>query len=99
MRRPTLHPPRAPVQMTLGLDAMHRARVLHRDLKPANVLLTDALDAKLGDLGVAKVGGPLDHNGAEPVDRLRALAAHTSLAAHHHSSLPSPTHAQTQRRC
>lgn len=42
--------------MILGLDAMHQKRVLHRDLKPLNVLLTESLDAKLGDLGVAKVG-------------------------------------------
>lgn len=43
-------------QMLVGLHHMHGRGVLHRDLKPANVLLDACGDARIGDLGVAKVG-------------------------------------------
>ncbi|KAI8475589.1 MAG: kinase-like domain-containing protein [Monoraphidium minutum] len=43
------------IQMLLGLSDMHRRKVLHRDFKTLNVFLDAAGNAKLGDLGVAKI--------------------------------------------
>ena len=41
--------------MLLGLHHMHSRKVLHRDIKTLNVFLDEALNVKLGDMGVAKV--------------------------------------------
>lgn len=49
------------MQMVLGLLHMHSRHVLHRDLKTLNVFLDAAGNAKLGDLGVSKVGGATAH--------------------------------------
>ncbi|KDO28712.1 TKL protein kinase [Saprolegnia parasitica CBS 223.65] len=40
--------------MTRGLVYLHNQNVIHRDLKSRNVMLTAALDAKLGDFGIAR---------------------------------------------
>jgi serine/threonine protein kinase len=45
------------LQMLLGLHHMHSRKVLHRDMKTLNTFLDQQLNVKLGDLGVAKVGG------------------------------------------
>jgi len=42
-------------QLSDALEYMHARRVLHRDLKSSNVFLTAENEAKLGDLGIAKI--------------------------------------------
>lgn len=36
-----------------ALDYAHRQRVVHRDIKPSNIMVTEELDVKIGDFGVA----------------------------------------------
>jgi len=42
-----------------GLAYLHAEKVIHRDLKADNILLTSNNNAKIGDLGVAKVAATL----------------------------------------
>ena len=42
------------IQMILGLNAIHKKKILHRDLKSQNIFLTKDLNIKIGDLGVSK---------------------------------------------
>ncbi|RHY26253.1 hypothetical protein DYB32_007781 [Aphanomyces invadans] len=41
-------------QMALALEYLHGQQVIHRDLKSPNVFLNQAMDAKLGDFGIAR---------------------------------------------
>ena len=41
-------------QIASGLHAAHTAGLVHRDLKPSNILLTDNLQAKITDFGLAR---------------------------------------------
>ena len=47
------------IQMTRGLKALHKLRILHRDMKSANIFLhkdtQGVYTVKLGDLNVSKV--------------------------------------------
>ena len=42
-------------QMVLGLQALHKKKIVHRDIKSANIFLTKEGIVKLGDLNVSKI--------------------------------------------
>ena len=42
-------------QMVVGLQALHKVKIVHRDIKCANIFLTKDGMVKLGDLNVSKV--------------------------------------------
>ena len=41
-------------QILLGVDYIHKKRILHRDLKPENLMIDDEGDVKVSDFGLAK---------------------------------------------
>ena len=45
-------------QVLHGLDHMHGAGVIHRDIKPENILVNSSCEAKICDLGLARVHVP-----------------------------------------
>lgn len=42
-------------QMALGLNALHKQKIVHRDIKCANVFMKKDGTVKLGDLNVSKI--------------------------------------------
>ena len=43
------------IQICLGIQYLHRNRILHRDLKPKNAFLTKDLSLKIGDVGESTI--------------------------------------------
>ena len=43
------------IEMCLGLDYIHKRKILHRDIKTMNIFLSKADEIRIGDLGVAKL--------------------------------------------
>lgn len=48
---------RALHQVAVGLEQLHKQSIAHQDLKPSNVLVFDAKQSKVGDLGRSIKGG------------------------------------------
>lgn len=42
------------IEICLGIEYLHRKKILHRDLKSLNLFLSEKYRIKIGDLGVAK---------------------------------------------
>ncbi len=49
-----------------GLDYAHKQGVIHRDIKPTNILVTETLDIKIGDFGIAQLT-KMDTTGTMPI--------------------------------
>ncbi len=46
------------IQISQGLQYLHKQRILHRDIKPRNIFLDEHENIKIGDMGLVKILGP-----------------------------------------
>lgn len=46
------------IQLCLGIQYLHRHKILHRDLKSANIFVNNQTEIKIGDFGISKVCKP-----------------------------------------
>jgi serine/threonine protein kinase len=51
------------LDVSLGMQYLHAKGIVHCDLTPDNILLSSALDAKIGDLGCTHILGSKDMSG------------------------------------
>jgi hypothetical protein len=50
------------LQVALGMEHLHKRRVMHRDLKSANIVLDETLKAKVCDFGLARFSRPVRYH-------------------------------------
>jgi NIMA (never in mitosis gene a)-related kinase len=43
------------IEICVGLEYIHRNKILHRDIKTLNIFMNKNEEVKIGDLGVAKM--------------------------------------------
>ena len=43
------------IEITIGLEYIHKNKILHRDIKALNIFMNKSEEIKIGDLGVAKM--------------------------------------------
>lgn len=75
-------------QMVEAIAFFHDQKVIHRDLKPSNIFMTNDLDVRVGDFGVATV-----MDGARTRTRTtvgRSLQISWLALASHSCALPVP---------
>jgi NIMA (never in mitosis gene a)-related kinase len=46
------------IQISQGLQYLHKSRILHRDIKPHNIFLDEDDNVKIGDMGLGRILGP-----------------------------------------
>jgi len=78
-------------QILLGLQHLHRHKVVYRDLKLSNMLLMSENHLKLADFGISKVFDDIQRKEGEDFQsELRRLSIHRSMSVQGHHGVMSP---------